>query len=368
MAKTASKNTVGSGARLTQRGISPFKVITGILVAIAIGAVMGWALKTLFDQPDTVLEEQTWTLVAVESGTLDRTLNLNSAVEWERNTAARNRAEGVLTSINARPDHQTQIGDVLYTVDGRPVFATSGTWPMHRDITQGAKGEDVKQLQELLSATGYLDTAIDGDAGPSTVAAIKLWQKVNGLEQTGVILAGDVVAIDGLPARVELDPETFELGVRLSGDEQIFQVVDNPRVFMNVQLEQAAIIPPDTPVQLNYDGWGWTGMTGAATPQENSSTATIDIHGNGGSPICGTDCSALPVSEDLLIDTTIVIIPETAGAKVPTAALKTGVAGDVHVVDESGQNHPVTVKASTRGMAIVDGIDPGLRVRVPGQS
>ncbi|OGG76753.1 hypothetical protein A3B35_03000 [Candidatus Kaiserbacteria bacterium RIFCSPLOWO2_01_FULL_54_24] len=57
-----------------------------------------------------------------------------------------------------------------------------------RTIQRGSKGEDVIELQRVLIANGYLKIdAPTGFFGPITEAAVKAYQKANGLEQAGVV-------------------------------------------------------------------------------------------------------------------------------------------------------------------------------------
>lgn len=53
-------------------------------------------------------------------------------------------------------------------------------------LKQGATGGEVKELQRRLKQWGYYDGAVDGIYGPSTVAAVKKFQKKNGLKVDGV--------------------------------------------------------------------------------------------------------------------------------------------------------------------------------------
>ncbi len=52
-------------------------------------------------------------------------------------------------------------------------------------LKKGDKGTAVKQLQQRLKELGYYTSAIDSDYGAKTVAAVKAFQKKNGLSQTG---------------------------------------------------------------------------------------------------------------------------------------------------------------------------------------
>lgn len=53
------------------------------------------------------------------------------------------------------------------------------------DLTFGADGADVTKLQTILIKKGYLKVAANGHFGPSTLAALKAWQKAAGLPSTG---------------------------------------------------------------------------------------------------------------------------------------------------------------------------------------
>lgn len=53
-------------------------------------------------------------------------------------------------------------------------------------LKMGSKGADVKNLQTILNQKGYTLT-VDGDFGPSTQAAVKNFQRVNGLTDDGIV-------------------------------------------------------------------------------------------------------------------------------------------------------------------------------------
>ena len=52
-------------------------------------------------------------------------------------------------------------------------------------LKRGSKGEQVKTLQRLLNAMGYNCGDVDGDFGSKTLAAVKAFQKANGLVVDG---------------------------------------------------------------------------------------------------------------------------------------------------------------------------------------
>ncbi len=53
-------------------------------------------------------------------------------------------------------------------------------------VQRGDKGDEAKAVQEKLIELGFLAGAADGDFGAKSEAAVKLFQKANGLEETGI--------------------------------------------------------------------------------------------------------------------------------------------------------------------------------------
>lgn len=79
---------------------------------------------------------------------------------------------------------QTQVADLQTEVQSLKIELK-----FSRALTQGAKGDDVKQLQEFLRTfTGaYPEGLITGYYGPNTKAAVKKFQEQNGIEPLGIV-------------------------------------------------------------------------------------------------------------------------------------------------------------------------------------
>jgi peptidoglycan hydrolase-like protein with peptidoglycan-binding domain len=73
-------------------------------------------------------------------------------------------------------------GDVLMTVNGRPVFALRGAVPMYRALGPGASGDDVTQLQKALRRLGSDPGSISGTFRQGTAAAVTDWYRNKGYE------------------------------------------------------------------------------------------------------------------------------------------------------------------------------------------
>lgn len=64
-------------------------------------------------------------------------------------------------------------GDAVIDVSGRPVIMLQMPFPLYRDLSPGARGEDVTALQRSLSSLGLYAGPIDGSYGPQTSAAVR---------------------------------------------------------------------------------------------------------------------------------------------------------------------------------------------------
>ncbi|MCX6723708.1 MAG: peptidoglycan-binding protein [Candidatus Staskawiczbacteria bacterium] len=119
--------------------------------------------------------------------------NLNSSVA----SAQINGSSAVITAITAGTDtisicqSNGQCVNLLVTVSAvvspfNPP-ATPPATTFSRYLFSGVNGEDVLQLQKILSAKGFLSATPNGHYGPATVAGVKKLQKANGLSQLGTV-------------------------------------------------------------------------------------------------------------------------------------------------------------------------------------
>lgn len=68
-------------------------------------------------------------------------------------------------------------GKTVTILDNRIVLGYTAKTPLWRDLSRSAKGDDVKQLQEMLVRWGHLKGTPDGVYGPSTVTAVTALNK-----------------------------------------------------------------------------------------------------------------------------------------------------------------------------------------------
>lgn len=137
--------------------------------------------------PVTVeVERRSLTATVVATGTVafdsPRPLSLAGPVGTGAVTSPA--GEGAEQRVTKAPVAGTKVkeGDVLMTVNGRPVLALRGSVPMYRPMGPGAAGDDVKQLQKALRRLGFEPGSADGTFGRGTATAVTDWYRSKGYE------------------------------------------------------------------------------------------------------------------------------------------------------------------------------------------
>lgn len=328
----------------------------------------GWALRTLLTPPGDVLEAPAYTLVTARDGTVGHSLRLNTSVTWSAETVVANQATGTVTTVALDNGSEVRPGQAVYTVDLRPVVVAAGKVPMFRDLRAGDRGADVRQLQELLEATGYAVGELDGRFGVSLDSAVRAWQRDIGVGADGVVRRGDVVFVPALPARLALDPEIV-VGRQLSGGEVAVRVLpDDPVFTIALPDNQARLVLVGMPVEiLRDDRDPWRAEISELRQEPEGAAILAVLVAAGSDQICRDECGEIPLVGETLLSSLVHVVPEESGVTIPAAALVTTAAGQTAVVLPSGELRPVEVLASATGMAVVDGIEVGEQVRTPGE-
>jgi peptidoglycan hydrolase-like protein with peptidoglycan-binding domain len=82
-------------------------------------------------------------------------------------------------------DSELVEGGVLVEISGRPVFALQGELPMYRQLTPGANGPDVVQLETALQRLGFDPGPIDEIYDEATEAALDAFYESRGFTSEG---------------------------------------------------------------------------------------------------------------------------------------------------------------------------------------
>lgn len=337
------------------------------LVFVAIGAALGigvvWALTVTggIESPPPRAAGHFITATA-KQGSIASTLRLSVTASWDPQPASRSQSTGVLTSVNATGVVSTE-GTLLYTVDLRPVVLGFGDVPAFRPLQAGATGEDVTELQNFLHRRGfYLGTA-DGSMGSGTVAALRAWQRSEGLTPDGVEQPGDIVWVPQASFGYELDPAMMK-GITLTIGANVLNALPSaPQFILPVSQDQSALIPTGTRVEFSFGQNKWEGYASAVIQDPKTSTLSIALVPKGQPTICGTNCASVPLNGQSTAVGTVFLTEPSEGIVIPTSAITT-TSDDAYVTTVSGKRMRVIVTVSSSGQSIVTGIPAGTSVRV----
>ncbi|WP_221421067.1 peptidoglycan-binding domain-containing protein [Brachybacterium aquaticum] len=300
--------------------------------------------------------------VEVSTQEVGRSLTLVTSVTREFSTVATNRLSGTITEVGDLD--AIEPGDILYRVDHVPVRAVAGTVPFYRDLGRGDSGDDVAQLQETLRALDLLSGPSDGEFGPATRDAVRDWQESLGLEETGEITLGRLIAIPQLPGPVRLDPSIIAPGLLVSGGESVVAVPgDEPEFVMHLSTAQADLIPSGATLTVTHGEQSWPAVIASSGPGDQGTDLTLTAPD--GSSVCGQECSALSGAETINLMTQVEIVPSVTGPAIPLAAISTGPDGRTTVEHADGTDVEVEIQGIEAGIAVVDGLDAGDEIRLP---
>jgi peptidoglycan hydrolase-like protein with peptidoglycan-binding domain len=348
--------------RVGRRGL---RVAGASVAVVAAGAVGWWAAWTALE-PGTADRGGPAHPVTVDvvEGKVGRVLTVGVTVTQPVVVIASNLLSGVVTAVDVTTELHP--GDRVYAVNSVDVRVSRGSTPYHRDLSRGSRGEDVRQLQQLLVDLGFLSATPNGTFGPATEQAVRAWQTSLTVPVTGTVPLGTLVAVPTLPGSLTLG-DAIQTGLVVAGGEPAVLAPTGERVFSLVlSTEQAARIRVDTPVRVRHDEHVWESViVSSATDQNGNPVFTLG--GVDGRAVCGDACGSLPAQARVSLVGQAVITPELAGPVIPTAAVRTSNAGRAYVIMEDGSERYVTVLASDGGLAVVEGVEIGEQVRVGDQ-
>ncbi|WP_433795343.1 efflux RND transporter periplasmic adaptor subunit [Actinoplanes sp. CA-252034] len=177
------------------------KIVAGVVAVASAGAAAALAARPgAGGGPDDTgrLPPATATITR---GTLRESVEADGDLGYGPARTAAAKIPGTVTWL---PDSGAQVtrGKSLYRLDERPAVLMYGPVPAYRDLSPGAEGRDVAQLERNLSALGYDGFTADDEYTGATADAVEQWQEDNGLPGTGVLRLGQVVFASG-PVRVD---------------------------------------------------------------------------------------------------------------------------------------------------------------------
>ena len=338
--------------------------VIGMITVVLLASITGWwARGVIADRTDVATNE---TPLPIESAevvqfSVGKSYQFSVTVSRQFEPVTVNNREGTITWLN---DQSVNSGDPIYTVDDFSTYAVAGTEPFFRDLQVDVKGDDVAQLQEFLRQSGYLVSPADGKFGIKTEAAVKAWQKKQGLETTGVIELGRMVAMPQLPTPVTF-AEGFDKGMMAQVGESVFEApVGDPKFLIRLNSTQSELVPIGAIVVMKGDNYEWTGVVSSVDANIDGQDELILSSLDGSPVICGEECSVLPASPEITIPSSVQVETPVEGPAVPAVAVLTRTDGTAFVVI-NGEERDVTILGSGSGMAVLEGVQIGEKVQLP---
>ncbi|GCD95928.1 peptidoglycan-binding protein [Embleya hyalina] len=267
---------------------------------------------------------------------------------------------GTLTSV-AAPGSTVARGKPLYRVDNTPVLLLYGALPAYRNLAAGVEGPDVEQFERNLAELGYTGFTVDTKYTDGTAAAVRKWQKANGLEETGGIELGRV---HYAPGEIRVDVDKAALGDAVQPGQAVLTYTGTRRV-VSVELEMAyaSLAGTGTAVSVRLPDR-------TTVPGKVAATATIIDPGkeSGGAP-------ATPTTK---LKATVVLDDEKAVAGLDQASIDvaftssrrenvlTAPVAALLALAEGGYGVQVVEGTTTRIVPVQTGMFAGGRVEVTG--
>jgi hypothetical protein len=274
-------------------------------------------------------------------------------------------AEGTLTAL-PEPGNVIEPGDVVAEVDGRPVIALEGAFPLWRALGPGvADGKDVLQVEYMLATLGYAqeyDITVDDEWTSATTDAVEAFQEDHGQDDDGVIDLGELIFIDA-PVRVAdvtgvAGQPASEAGISVTSTEQ--------SVHVDLDAADADLVSIDARVEVELP----SGETVTGTVSAIGSAQTDEASGETTLPVTLTLSHAPALSDGTPVDVNVEVAAAENVLAVPAEALLALAEGGyaVEVVDSSAGTHlvGVTVGVFADGLVEIDGdVRAGTKVVVP---
>ena len=252
-------------------------------------------------------------------------------------------AEGTLTDVPAAGE-VIRPGDVVAEVDGRPIIALQGAFPLWRALGPGVEdGKDVLQVEYLLASLGYAqeyDVTVDEDWTSATTDAVEAFQEDHGQDDDGEIDLGELVFIDG-PVLVDEStgvpgqPAT-EAGISVTAPEQ--------SVHVDLETTDADLLAVDDQVEVELP----TGETTTATAATIGAAQTDDSTGVSTLPVTLTLADAPSLADGTPVDVHVEIAAATGVLAVPVEAVLALAEGGYAVEVLDGRRRDTARRRRTR--------------------
>lgn len=336
-----------------------------VVFALAVGAAGGWAVATLLAVPQPLPRSRGYLLATAAEDTVQRQIGLDAKAVWSGGTTVLGGLAGTVTAVRITGATKVVVGQVLYEVDLEPVTVAEGLVPSFRDLSLGESGADVGQLQAFLKAVGVRRGDPDGTFGSQTAAQVRRWQQRTHQAPTGIVARGAILFVPRLPATMAPADSLQTGGPAPTGVAVVRMLPAAPTFTIGLPENQASLTKSGMGVTLTYGDVSWAGRITGLGPAGPDGTVTASVGPTAGkTSVCDSTCARLPPGGGT-VSASIDVVPLTRGVAVPSQALVVGRDGRPAVVSANGRYISVTIRATSGGVCIVDGLGAGSHIRVP---
>jgi peptidoglycan hydrolase-like protein with peptidoglycan-binding domain len=248
-------------------------------------------------------------------------------------------------------------GSILYAADTEPVVALLAPEALFRDLDTGSPdGDDIKALEENLSALGYgSGVTVDRHFDGGTAAAVKRWERALGRETPdGIVSVGEVVLLPEPAAVISL---RAAVGDKLKVGTPVLTLGTESRVVTaRLDVEDRASWALNTVVQIDWAGGPGTGTVTEVGRDEVDGQVEVTIALGPGAP-------DVPIGTE--VDVSTVTAERKGVVTVPVSAIVRGRSGPA--VRTGGSELPVKLGIVSGGLIeITGGVEAGAQVLLPG--
>lgn len=348
-----------------------------VVVVVSIGTVAGIAIARPFGtktKTNTIDNGSPTTTATITQGRLTARTPVNGTLGYSGSYKLINRLNGTYSQL-PRVGQAFSRGQVLYRVNNDPVILLTGAdVPFYRDLSQGAKGPDVQELNANLVALGYAsDGNLDAHSstfGADTKVALKSLQGDLHVKVTGTLSLGTAVFVP--ISKIRITEINVTNGVIAAPGSPVLNVSStNRNVQISLDASSQASVKVGDEVTITLPNLKTTPgkVTSVGTVATKSSTGTSTINVD----IAPTDPKATGSLDQAPVSVSIVTDSASDVLAVPVTALMAMASGGyaVEVVQANGTHKlvPVTLGLfdTTAGTVAVSGtgLAVGQRVVVP---
>lgn len=143
-----------------------------IILTVVAGAGIGIGALLFTDEtPESLQEAAEITVAPVTQRSFDDQRNVEVALTFGADTTLTAPSSGRITSFSCLAGDSILSGKTNLSINGQAILNLSTSVPLWRDISLGARGDDIASLQIELARLGY-NLESDGIVGSSTLTAV----------------------------------------------------------------------------------------------------------------------------------------------------------------------------------------------------